>query len=47
MRVIDNDVVGLKNSQKIPNCFIWNCIFRNVQGPYSPMERGRRFPSLA
>ena len=23
--MIDNDEVGLKNSQKIPNCFIWNC----------------------
>ena len=24
MRMIDNDEVGLKNSQNIHNCFIWN-----------------------
>ena len=47
MRMIDNDVVGLKNSQKIPNCFIWNCTFRNAQGRYSLRESGRRCSSLA
>ena len=29
MRMIDCHEVGLKNSQKIHNCFIWNCTFRN------------------
>ena len=32
MRMIHNDEVGLKQSQNIPNCFIWNCTFRNAQG---------------
>ena len=35
MRMIDYDEVGLKNSQKIHNCFIWNGTFRNEQGRYS------------
>ena len=42
-----NDEVGLKKSQKIPNCFIWNCTFRNAQGRCSLRKRGRRCPSLA
>ena len=43
--MIDNDEVGLNNSQKIHNCFIWNCTFRNEQGRYSLRERGRKCPS--
>ena len=43
--MIDNDEVGLKNSQEIHNCFIWNCTYRNAQGRYSLRERGKRCPS--
>ena len=50
MSIIDNDEVGLKYSQKIPNLLFLIYLelhIQDAQGRYSLRERGRRCLSVA